>query len=114
MPANVDPGSSLFKTAYNDCAKLWSDPPPASPPPLNPAEQAEAARAMLAFASCMRKNGVPNFPDPNGQGVIPIGSMNGIDPNAPLVQTAFKACESLEPKVGPRVIIRPGGIGERL
>src|SRR5215831_10050271 len=35
------------------------------------------------FSACMRKHGVPNFPDPNGQGVIKIDPSSGIDPRSP-------------------------------
>ena len=36
----------------------------------------------LKLSECMRANGVPNFPDPNGQGVI---QGSGIDPNSSAV-----------------------------
>lgn len=36
------------------------------------AEKATADAAALKYASCMRSNGVPNFPDTNGQGVLLI------------------------------------------
>lgn len=113
ITSNVDPNSSLFETAYRACAKLWPNAPPQSAPKLSPAQQVKAAHAMLAFASCMRQHGVPGFPDPNSQGVFPSSGMDGIDPNSPLVQTAFKACEPLESKVGPSIVIRPGAVGER-
>ena len=35
------------------------------------------------FSACMRKHGVTNFPDPNGQGTITIHSGMGIDPDSP-------------------------------
>ena len=41
---------------------------------------------MTRFAACMRKNGVPNFPDPNAQGQISISSGAGLDPGS----TAFQ------------------------
>jgi hypothetical protein len=43
----------------------------------------------LKFSECMRANGEPNFPDPNGQGVI---QGSGVDPNAPAFEKAQKAC----------------------
>jgi hypothetical protein len=43
---------------------------------------------MLKFAKCMRANGVPNFPDPNG-GAINLGSL---DPSSPTFQNANKVC----------------------
>jgi hypothetical protein len=42
---------------------------------------------MLKFAQCMRANGVPKFPDPNG-GVINLGAL---DPS-PTLQNANKVC----------------------
>ncbi len=48
-----------------------------------------ATREALKFSECMRANGEPNFPDPNGQGVI---QGSGIDPKSPAFQKAQKAC----------------------
>jgi hypothetical protein len=48
----------------------------------------------------MRSNGVPNFPDPNGQGVI---QGSGIDPNSAAFQRAQQTCAK---KTG-------GGLGTR-
>ncbi len=46
----------------------------------------------LEFSACMRANGEPNFPDPNGQGVIQFGTANGIDPSSPQFQAAQQKC----------------------
>jgi hypothetical protein len=54
-----------------------------------------------AYSACMRSHGVPNFPDPNGQGVITFGSGNGIDPSSPQFESAQKACQKLMPKHAP-------------
>ena len=43
----------------------------------------------LKLSECMRANGVPNFPDPNGQGVI---QGSGIDPNSAQFQKAQQTC----------------------
>ena len=43
----------------------------------------------LKLSECMRAHGVPNFPDPNGQGVI---QGSGIDPNSPAFQKAQQTC----------------------
>jgi hypothetical protein len=110
VSGNVDPNSPQFQAAMQACRKYL----PAGPPPLSQAEQAVAAKAMLAFASCMRTHGVPSFPDPNSQGLTPFAGMKGIDPSSPIVLTAFKTCEPLEPKVGPRVEFgADGNVGER-
>ncbi len=52
------------------------------------------------FSACMRKHGVTNFPDPNGQGVITIHSGMGIDPGSPAFTSARTACEKLLPNGG--------------
>jgi hypothetical protein len=52
------------------------------------------------FSACMRKHGVANFPDPNGQGVITIHSGMGIDPGSPGFQSARSACAKLLPNGG--------------
>ena len=106
----ADPRSPQFQAALQACRKYL----PAGPPPLSQAQQAAAAKAMLAFASCMRTHGVPGFPDPNSQGLFPLAGMKGIDPSSPLLLTAFKSCQQLEPKVGPRIDFEAGGnVAER-
>ncbi len=52
------------------------------------------------FSACMRRHGVPNFPDPNGQGVITIGSGMGIDPGSPTFRSAQTTCRKLLPNGG--------------
>ena len=57
----------------------------------------------LAFAQCMRNNGVSDFQDPtvNADGSIDLlggaapGAAGGIDPGDPVVQDAFDACGDL-------------------
>jgi hypothetical protein len=56
---------------------------------------------MLAYARCMRQNGVPTFPDPTGSGAISINSGEGIDPNSPQFQAAQAKCKSLVPAPSP-------------
>jgi hypothetical protein len=50
---------------------------------------------FLAFAQCMRDNGVSGFPDPSpsGGGMI-IGPDAGIDPNSPTFQAAVQTCQA--------------------
>jgi hypothetical protein len=52
------------------------------------------------FSACMRKHGVTNFPDPNGQGVITIHSGMGIDPQSPSFTSARTTCAKLLPNGG--------------
>ena len=45
----------------------------------------------------MRSNGVPDFPDPNGQGLIQINNATGsLDASSPQFQKAETACNSLD------------------
>lgn len=64
-----------------------------SPPP-------DAGSSALAFAKCMRVNGVPNFPDPiPGRGLL--FNAAGINPAAPAVRAAQAKCRTLLPGGGP-------------
>jgi hypothetical protein len=89
MPAGINPNSSTFQSAERDCKSLE----PAGI--LSAAQSGKAMSAALEFATCMQKNGVPNYPDPkttnNGAAVQqPLGS--GVDPNSPAFQRAQKKC----------------------
>ena len=60
-----------------------------------------------AYSACMRKNGVPDFPDPDSQGRLKItggqranGQKFGVDPNSPQFKKAQQACQKLQPKGG--------------
>lgn len=76
--------------------------PGGGPPALTPAEVAQRAKAMLAFAKCIRQHGVPNFPDPNGQGEFDLSKLQSIK-TSPNLHRAGQACQSLESNVkGPR------------
>lgn len=48
---------------------------------------------QLAYAACMRANGMPNFPDPNAQGVI---TFRGVNPSSPQFQKAQSSCAHLQ------------------
>jgi hypothetical protein len=87
----IDPDSAQFKAAARACQKL-------APKAPSPAERAEDREQMLAFSACMRKNGVPNFPDPTFN---PDGS-GGLKLDRKVVETpqfkpAQKACEDMLP-----------------
>jgi hypothetical protein len=49
-------------------------------------------QSELKYSACMRAHGVPNFPDPNGQGAIQFGSSDGIDPRSAAFQNAQQKC----------------------
>jgi hypothetical protein len=52
---------------------------------------------LTQYAACMRKNGVPNFPDPNTQGQLSFSSANGFDPRSAAFQHAQQGCQKLIP-----------------
>lgn len=58
------------------------------------------AKDGAKFSACMRKQGITNFPDPNGQGVIMIHSGMGIDPGSPAFGAARATCSKLLPNGG--------------
>ena len=58
LPASINPEAPAFQSASQACASLR--PGASSPPPISLTQQ----KSFLANAKCMRKHGVPNFPDP--------------------------------------------------
>lgn len=56
---------------------------------------ASLQQAMIAYAKCMRANGVPDFPDPNGSGGFPV--RGGFDPGSPAARAAQAKCRQLLP-----------------
>ena len=91
-----DPGSAdnspQFKSAQQACHALKFGAA------ISNTSQAASALAQrrkraLAFAVCMRSHGVPNFPDPNSQGLF----TSKLHASAPQVQAANKACQATLP-----------------
>ncbi|TDC58771.1 hypothetical protein E1281_00325 [Actinomadura sp. KC345] len=102
LPGYPDPGqdggatadlperdSPEFTKARQACQSL--EPPEKRP---GTPENAELQRKMLMWAQCMRKNGVPNFPDPQ-DGRIRV-NRGTIDADSPQFERAVRACRPLE------------------
>src|SRR5262245_8760032 len=88
LPPGVESNSPQFQQAMKACRSL-------SPQQNTQGSQsAGQQQQLLKFAKCMRKNGVPDFPDPT-TGALMTGT--GIDPNSPRFQSALQACQSLLP-----------------
>jgi hypothetical protein len=68
-------------------------------PQAGHASGSDFAQGMLAYAECMRKNGVPDYPDPNSKGQIAIDTAGHPDlgPGSPQMLAAAKACRSVLP-----------------
>jgi len=74
-----------------------------------PASDQDLEGALLAFAECMRDEGV-NVPDPqiDEDGRLTFGAGAGnIDPNDPDVQAAFEACQDELPDFGQGIRFDP-------
>jgi hypothetical protein len=64
----------------------------------------KAQTQLLAFSVCMRKHGVPDFPDPiNGKLVINGTVGSPIQPQSPQFQAALKVCQHPMPQSSPVV-----------
>jgi len=74
---------------------------PSGPPPSLSASQRAAA---IANAECMRKHGVPNFPDPAFSGGQSTPGLGGVNPDSPAFKQAAGACGDVR---GQRIYIRP-------
>jgi hypothetical protein len=53
--------------------------------------------AALAFADCMRANGVPDFPDPKAGGGFLFHTGAGADPSSPAFKAAQAKCKKFVP-----------------
>ena len=89
----IDPTSPRFHSAQQACRKVLPNGGHATP-----AEIAAAQRQLLAFAACMRKHGVPDFPDPTFSGghfsFQVNGSQSGFDSTSPKYFAARRACQA--------------------
>lgn len=89
--SDLDPNSPAYQSALQACKSLE----PAgfgSGSSQSPGQQSR----LIKFSQCMRKNGVPNFPDPQPNGAMLIQG-GGIDPNSPRFQQAMQTCRPLLP-----------------
>jgi hypothetical protein len=55
---------------------------------------------MLAFAKCMRSNGVPQFPDPDRQGNFNNATIRALDTNNSSESNGLFQCRSVLPNAG--------------
>ncbi len=91
---DLNPQSPQFQAAKDACK---NDLPNLGAPPT----QQDEVSAALKYTQCMRSHGEPDFPDPNGHGVIQITSTTGIlAPNSPQFRKAQTACQSLDTGFG--------------
>jgi len=90
---NVNGGAPVYDAAQQACKKDL----PSRELQTSAAEKATANAAALKYATCMRSNDVPDFPDPNGRGVIQINNATGVlEQSSPAFHKAEAACKSLD------------------
>jgi hypothetical protein len=91
-------GSSSPSVAHLSTGKSAT---PASPESSgsSPSSPASLQGASIAYAKCMRANGVPSFPDPSGSGGFRFHASAGLI-NSPLFKAAQAKCHKLLPE-GP-------------
>lgn len=81
-----------------------SSPPPVASltkPPggaaKSPSSSAQVQRDALSYARCMRRNGVPGFPDPQAGGGFQLQLGSGVNPSSPAFRGAQEKCQKILP-----------------
>jgi hypothetical protein len=82
---------SVLQAAQNDCKSL--SPQNFVPPGFNAAQNTAQAEK---YAQCIRKHGVPNFPDPGANGFFTVPA--SINTQGSAFQAASNACHSVAPR----------------
>jgi hypothetical protein len=91
-----DPNSPEFQSAQQAC-KSQAPAGAQSGPAGDPGAEARIHK----FAKCMRKHGIPDFPDPKvSGGGVQMQIPPGVDPNSPRFASAQRACANLNPLAG--------------
>jgi hypothetical protein len=87
-PDQIGAGQAQLQAAERACQSLA--------PPSSPTRDQGQYEAALRYADCMRKNGVPDFPDPKrgANGGVILGGAR-VNPNSPSFQKAQQACQSI-------------------
>jgi hypothetical protein len=83
-------GQQIAGPAVASAAKICQEyMAPSGPPPALSESEREAA---IANAQCMRRHGVPNFPDPTFSGGQLNVALGGVNPQSPAFKQAAAAC----------------------
>ena len=95
-----DPRSAKFREAAAACEKYLGAMGP--PPELNEEDRGQLQEQMLAFAKCMRGQGIdmpdPQFREEGGAFTFEVGP-NGVDPSDPKYRDAEQACRKYSPEL---------------
>lgn len=91
--SGLDINSDTCKKADKACEDLVPDGRRVSPPPGRMPD-------LTQYVDCLRENGLPDFPDPEGGGFAPEDA--GIDVDSPEFKAAHKACQQHLPEGAPQ------------
>jgi hypothetical protein len=97
VPDGAD--ASAVRQAMEKCRQY--SPNGGEPPQLDEATM----EWQRAFAQCMRDNGVPDYPDPDGS-AAGGGQLQGVDTDSAAFKTARETCEKAAPRPAQTA---PGG-----
>ena len=78
-----------------------------SPTASAPATTGLPLQRLVAYSACMRRNGIPSFPDPTTQGNLLITPSDDINPASPRYKRAQSACEKLSPESASGAVMTP-------
>jgi hypothetical protein len=101
--SGINVNSSQFRAADAACKRLL---PSGSTGPTQ-AEVQQLWSEFRSFARCMRRHGVPNFPDPQPRSAtdprptFAFGPQSPINPNSPQIKRARPDCSSLVKTANP-------------
>ena len=98
---NVNRDSAAFSEAREACEKYLAQMGP--PPELSEEDRKKMEEQMLAFARCMREQGI-DMPDPtfeDGRGFSFEIDPNGLDPSDPDFRAAEQECRQYSPELNP-------------
>lgn len=85
-------------------ASAASGAPPRAPTP-------EQVTQLRRFARCMREHGVPDWPDPNSDGLFPLSDTLSREGKSPRILAARQRCNRLNPDAGKRIVFADSGAG---
>jgi hypothetical protein len=95
--SGINPNGPQFKRVERVCRRLLPNGGRQTPQ-----EQAKQLQQALDFSACMRRHGVPKFPDPKAGpgGGIELPRI-GVNPKSPQFKAAQKACRKVVPGLPP-------------
>jgi hypothetical protein len=98
-PSRSAEGTARYAAAKEACARYA----PTDGDGPSPQDRARQIQLLLKWATCMRRNGLPNFPDPepDPREFVKISREEltalGLDPSSPKFRAAEAACKRLAP-----------------